>query len=42
MIPRLPGMTAQQSLVLQLRAEGKSYRQVGEETRLAPRMVHKV
>jgi len=38
----LPGCTDVQSHILQLRARGLSYREVGRQTRLAPRRVYQL
>lgn len=36
-IPRLPGLGTLESTILQLRAEGKSYRSIAEHVKLGPR-----
>ena len=41
-IPFLPGLSSLESLILQLRAEGKSYREVATTVRLSPRLTHKI
>lgn len=41
-IPRLPGLGTLESTILQLRAEGKSYRAISLHVKLGPRLVHKI
>lgn len=42
MIARLPGLGTLESTIIQLRAEGKSYRAISGQTKLGPRLVHKI